>query len=204
LTPVQRDPFGCAVIAGTWFSSYDGATWTIPSDVDIDHVVALKEAWDSGAHAWTTARRQLYANDLTDPRTLIAVTDNVNQSKSDADPSNWLPPSTGYICIYLADWISIKARWALSMDQSEAGRIRNEITARCPTQTIAPWTPAPTSGTTPPPPPSGGCDLAYPTVCIPPPPPDLDCADIPYTNFVVLPSDPHSFDGNNDGIGCTA
>ena len=46
------------------------------------------------------------------------------------------------------------------------------------------------------------CDPAYPTVCIPSPPPDLDCGDIPYTNFTVLPPDPHDFDGNNDGVGC--
>ncbi len=48
----------------------------------------------------------------------------------------------------------------------------------------------------------GGCDPAYPTVCIPPPPPDLDCADITDRNFEVLPPDPHHFDGDHDGIGC--
>jgi len=46
------------------------------------------------------------------------------------------------------------------------------------------------------------CDPSYPTVCIPPPPPDLNCSDIPYRNFIVLPPDPHNFDGNHDGIGC--
>ena len=46
------------------------------------------------------------------------------------------------------------------------------------------------------------CDPSYPTVCIPPPPPDLDCGDVPYSNFKVLPSDPHNFDGDKDGIGC--
>lgn len=49
---------------------------------------------------------------------------------------------------------------------------------------------------------NSGCDPAYPTVCIQSPPPDLNCADIPYRHFQVLPSDPHNFDGNNDGIGC--
>ena len=52
------------------------------------------------------------------------------------------------------------------------------------------------------PPPEDDCDPAYPTVCIPSPPPDLDCGDIPYRNFVVLPPDPHHFDGDGDGIGC--
>ena len=53
-------------------------------------------------------------------------------------------------------------------------------------------------------PPKDDCDPAYPTVCIPPPPPDLDCGEIPYRNFVVLPPDPHGFDGDGDGIGCEA
>lgn len=48
----------------------------------------------------------------------------------------------------------------------------------------------------------GNCDPSYPTVCIPPPPPDLDCPDIPYRRFAVVGSDPHRFDGDNDGIGC--
>ncbi|MFO1541375.1 MAG: thermonuclease family protein [Chloroflexota bacterium] len=48
----------------------------------------------------------------------------------------------------------------------------------------------------------GGCDPAYPDVCIPPAPPDLDCGDVPYRRFRVLPPDPHRFDGGNDGVGC--
>lgn len=70
----------CAAISGTWRSPYDGATWTAASDVDIDHMVPLAEAWASGAWAWTTAQRQAYANDLGGPE-LWAVTDNVNQAK---------------------------------------------------------------------------------------------------------------------------
>jgi len=67
----------------------------------------------------------------------------VNQSKGDADPSNWLPSADAYVCAYLADWIAVKARWDLSMDPSEAGRIRNVHTQRCPLQTVADWPPAP-------------------------------------------------------------
>ncbi len=48
----------------------------------------------------------------------------------------------------------------------------------------------------------GSCDPSYPSVCIPPYPPDLDCGDVPYTNFTVTGSDPHGFDGDNDGVGC--
>jgi micrococcal nuclease len=49
---------------------------------------------------------------------------------------------------------------------------------------------------------NGGCDPAYPTVCLPPPPPDLDCGDINFRRFDVLPPDPHNFDGDGDRVGC--
>jgi len=135
----QIDPFGCHVLAGRWLSVYDDVTTTDPTLLDVDHVVALKEAWDSGAWRWGDQRRDDFANNLLDVRTLRAVTRVANQSKGDADPSNWLPPNEAFVCQYLADWIAIKVRWGLSMDQSEAGRIRNVLTERCPDQTIAAW-----------------------------------------------------------------
>ena len=60
--------------------------------MQIDHVVALNEAWDSGAWAWGPDRLTAYGNDLDDPRSLRAVTGAVNNDKGDKDPSNWLPP----------------------------------------------------------------------------------------------------------------
>lgn len=140
LSPAQVDPFGCKVVAGDWASSYDNVATTDPSDFDIDHVVPLKEAWDSGAWAWTPERRVAFANDLTDPRTLIAVSASSNRSKGDADPSNWLPTDSD-VCRYVGDWLAIKARWGLSMDESEWGRIKNLLRDRCTTTTIAPWQP---------------------------------------------------------------
>lgn len=82
---------GYKLTGGRWYSYYDGVYWTDPADLDIDHVVPLAEAWDSGARSWTTSRRQAYANDLSDSRTLVAVTENVNQAKGDRDPAEWLP-----------------------------------------------------------------------------------------------------------------
>ncbi|BCY08041.1 HNH endonuclease family protein [Actinoplanes sp. L3-i22] len=108
----------CAATSGSWFSPYDGATWTAASDLDIDHVVPLAEAWRSGASAWTTAKRQSFANDLTRPQ-LIAVTDNVNQSKSDQDPSTWQPSVTSYRCTYARMWIAVKYYWALTLQSTE-------------------------------------------------------------------------------------
>ncbi|KAI9649957.1 hypothetical protein NHQ30_002542 [Ciborinia camelliae] len=73
-----------------WYSPYDGATWTAASDVDIDHLVPLSNAWKSGAASWTTAQRQVFANDLVNPQ-LLAVTDSVNSAKSDSGPEDWKP-----------------------------------------------------------------------------------------------------------------
>ena len=144
----QVDPYRCYVVAGDWYSVYDGARLSDRGDVDIDHVVALKEAWDSGAWAWSDSQRKAYANDLTDSRTLIAVRDRINASKSDKDPSNWMPPLRSYWCSYLSDWISIKARWGLSMDQSEFGRVKNLLNSDCSGLTVAGWSAAPVATTT--------------------------------------------------------
>ncbi|MEY2966404.1 MAG: hypothetical protein RLY50_454, partial [Actinomycetota bacterium] len=139
LSRAQVDPFGCKVIEGDWYSPYDGLTHTDPAELDIDHVVPLKEAWDSGAHSWSAARRRAFANDLSDPRSLIAVTSAVNRSKGDKDPSNWLPPNRADWCRYIADWVAVKARWGLTMDKSEHGRITKLAKGECASTTVAVW-----------------------------------------------------------------
>jgi len=116
----------CAPTSGSWHSPYDGATWTNPSDVDIDHMVPLKEAWESGAWAWTTARRQTYANDLGGPE-LWAVTDNVNQSKGDQDPTTWQPPLSGFHCTYARAWIQVKWFHDLSVDGAEKSALTSML-----------------------------------------------------------------------------
>ena len=133
---------GCTVTTGRWFSWYDRATWTQASDVDIDHLVPLKEAWDSGARAWDADTRERYANDLGDPRTLVAVTDNVNQSKGDRDVAEWLPEYG--VCRYVRQWVAVKLRWGLSVDgaerttlRHEAGRCRNRMVGFTPAATAA-------------------------------------------------------------------
>ena len=132
LTPVRLSSTGKSVTTGTWRSLYDGETWTRASDVDIDHVVALGEAWRSGAWRWSASRRQAYANDLGVPWTLRAVTDNVNQEKSDDDPTYWLPPLESATCLYLAEWVAVKIRWKLSVDAEERQSIRDGwLDARC-------------------------------------------------------------------------
>lgn len=114
----------CAATSGSWYSEYDGATWTLASDLDIDHVVPLAEAWRSGADSWTTTKRQGFANDLTRPQ-LIAVTDNVNQAKGDKDPAQWMPPRTAYHCTYARMWVQVKYYYDLSVDSAEKSALQS-------------------------------------------------------------------------------
>ncbi|NQW55428.1 MAG: HNH endonuclease [Chloroflexi bacterium] len=132
LISVRFSSTGKTVSTGKWLSLYDSETWTLASDVDVDHVVALAEAWRSGAWKWSSLRRQSYANDLGVAWTLRAVTDNVNQSKSDDDPAHWLPPLESANCIYLTEWVAVKIRWKLSVDAEERQSIRDGwLDARC-------------------------------------------------------------------------
>ncbi|HEX7304553.1 HNH endonuclease family protein [Lentzea sp.] len=119
----------CAATSGTWFSPYDGATWSAASDVDIDHVVPLAAAWRSGASSWTTAQRQSFANDLSGPQ-LIAVTDNVNQAKGDQTPATWKPPLSSYWCTYAKMWVHTKYRWSLSVNSAEKTELTGML-GRC-------------------------------------------------------------------------
>ena len=118
LDPVQIGS-GCSISGGRWFSIYDNVETTDSSKFDIDHMVPLSEAWDSGAWNWNADQRKHFANDLDQPFFLIAVTASSNRSKGDRDPAQWMPPNASYHCTYVRIWIEIKRAWDLSVDQAE-------------------------------------------------------------------------------------
>jgi Protein of unknown function (DUF1524) len=118
----------CKATSGSWTSVYDGATTTNPSTFDIDHLVPLSEAWDSGAWAWTTPQRQAYANDVTRPQ-LIAVSASANRSKGDDDPAEWLPRAS-YQCTYARAWVQVKHYYGLTVDSAEKSTL-NSILSGC-------------------------------------------------------------------------
>lgn len=119
----------CAPKSGTWVSAYDGETWQKASDVDIDHMVPLGQAWVSGAKSWTQERREQFANDLIRPQ-LHAVTDNVNEQKSDKAPDQWKPPLVSYWCTYATDWIVVKMNYALTITVPEKTALETML-GRC-------------------------------------------------------------------------
>jgi hypothetical protein len=131
----------CTLAGGTWYSPYDDTYVEGARGVDIDHLVPLAEAWDSGAGTWTAAQRQAYANDLDDARALIAVTARSNRSKADQDPATWQPPADSYRCRYFTDWVAIKTRWKLAIDPAEQTAL-NQLAGACPNEPVT-VTPAP-------------------------------------------------------------
>ena len=78
----------CDVQPGRWLSYYDNQVFKHSSGLDIDHMVPLAEAWDSGAKKWNADTRKRYANDLANPRSLVAVSASSNRSKGDRDPAD--------------------------------------------------------------------------------------------------------------------
>ena len=123
---VRDDAGRCGAERGRWVSAYDGAVATDPSSFDIDHMVPLAEAWRSGADRWPDAKREAFANDLH-PFSLIAVTASSNRSKSDKDPSQWMPPDPDFHCQYVARWIAVKFRWRLAVDRAERHSIASTL-----------------------------------------------------------------------------
>ncbi|MFC3994310.1 HNH endonuclease family protein [Nocardiopsis sediminis] len=132
----------CQLQGGEWTSYYDGVTHSDPRRLDIDHMVPLAEAWDSGASAWDADRRRDYANDLGDPRSLVAVTAAANRSKADQDPATWLPPSAEVHCRYISEWVAVKLRWGLAADPAEQDALTT-IAADCDAGTVVDVTEAP-------------------------------------------------------------
>ncbi|MER7410917.1 HNH endonuclease family protein [Streptomyces cacaoi] len=108
----------CRAVSGRWTSVYDDKTFTDASDLDIDHMVPLANAWRSGAREWDQERREGFANDLTRPQ-LLAVSATTNRTKGDQGPEDWQPPAKGYRCTYARAWTGVKSHYRLSVTSAE-------------------------------------------------------------------------------------
>jgi Protein of unknown function (DUF1524) len=127
---------GCVVIEGDLTSPYTGIRVHFlragAAEVQIDHVVALAEAWETGAALWDQARRTRFAND---PLNLLTVDAASNQAKGDADAAAWLPPNVSYRCRLVARQIAVKTKWRLWATPSEHDAMAQVLTA-CPEELL--------------------------------------------------------------------
>ena len=120
---------GCRVVSGSWNDPYSGRTITDATKLDIDHMVPLKEAHESGAANWSRERKRAYANDLDDPDTLTAVDRRLNRQKGAKDPAEWLPPNQAYQEEYARAWVGVKLKWGLTADAKEIEVLRTLLGA---------------------------------------------------------------------------
>lgn len=128
----------CSVQTGTLLDPYTGHTIPFARGeqsvlVQIDHVVALSNAWQTGAQSLSFEERLLFAND---PLNLLAVDGEMNQQKADGDAATWLPPNKGFRCAYVARQVTVKAAYHLWVTPPERDAIAR-ILESCPAQPAA-------------------------------------------------------------------
>jgi hypothetical protein len=127
----KADTNNCKVIAGTLLDPYSNKLIEFDlsksaSTIDIDHVVALSNAWQTGAFQLTLTQRTNFAND---PLNLLAVDFKLNRQKGDADAATWLPPYKSYRCTYVSRQVAVKAKYKLWVTAPEKTAISNLLTA---------------------------------------------------------------------------
>ncbi|MFB8006835.1 HNH endonuclease family protein [Nocardia sp. NPDC056000] len=131
LTEVRlADSNSCMALAGVLIDPYTGERLPYDrfqaSDIEIDHVVALGDAWRSGASEWSPERREQFANDIGN---LLAVQKQANQDKGSKTPDQWRP-RTAYWCDYARRWVAVKSRWALTVQATEKSAL-TEMLGTC-------------------------------------------------------------------------
>ena len=135
-TTLKPDTHGCAVLTGSLADPYTGTTIaftrgvTTSAQIQIDHVVPLGDAWQTGAQQLTAQRRVDFGND---PLNLLAVNGSQNETKGDSDAASWLPPNKAYRCAYVARQVSVKRKYGLWVTQAEHDAIASVLTT-CPSQ----------------------------------------------------------------------
>ena len=189
---------GCLVTAGSWFDPFTAQHFSDPTDLEVDHVVALADAWRSGAWRWTDSQREMFSNDVTN---LNAVKAEENSRKSDNGPARYRPANDAQLCAYLVQYGTVKVAYRLSITQADFDAVRSGL-AGC--SSVAPAVPV--ADPTPSVPPPADCHPAY-SPCLPNLSGNaLNCADLRSDQKPVTVHDPavdpYGLDGDDDGIGC--
>ena len=127
---------GCVVVAGNLADPYTGKpiafSKSAAAKVQIDHVVALSDAWQTGAQGWSDATRLAFAND---PLELLAVDGTANQDKGDSDAASWLPPQKSFRCAYVSRQVAVKLRYHLWVTGAERDAIAR-VLQKCPAEQL--------------------------------------------------------------------
>ncbi|BCN46678.1 hypothetical protein RE9431_49350 (plasmid) [Prescottella equi] len=205
---------GCTVLTGTLNDTYTGRTIAFTrgegtsNAVQIDHIVALSDAWQKGAQQFDEQTRRNFAND---PLNLQAVDGPTNGQKGDGDAATWLPPNKAYRCTYVTRQFEVKLKYGLWMTQAEKDAIARELASCTGSPAPAPVpaaAPAPTTAAPAPAPPVREQAPA------PAPAPAPSGAGVSYANCAAAraagaapimrgePGYSSKLDRDNDGVAC--
>ena len=221
---IEEGTYGCVALSGDLKDPYTATSidfvrgTSTSTKVQIDHVVALGDSWQTGAQQWSEEKRQDFAND---PLNLLAVDGPTNASKSDSNAASWLPPNRKFWCTYVARQTAVKAKYGLWMTRPREGRHRPR--PRTLPRPAAPERARPTPPTQPADrrarprrrtrqptrpgnkqPTGKGCEPGY-RPCLPIVD-DLNCDDLDSSQkpVRVTGDDPYRLDADGDGLGCTS
>ncbi len=204
--PGTRD---CVVLTGTLADPYSGRTIAFQRGqgtseaVQIDHVVALSDAWQKGAQQWDAGRRTAFAND---PLNLLAVDGPLNMQKGDGDAATWLPPASAYRCSYVARQVAVKVQYGVWVTQAEKNAMAT-VLSDCPAEPL----PGGVVAVLPPPVVTGPMGTEPPPAPAPPrapaPPASYaNCSEVRAAGAAPIrvgePGFQPKFDGDGDGVGC--
>lgn len=219
---IEAGTFECVVLRGSLADPYTGRDIAFlrgeetSAEVQIDHVVPLGDAWQTGAQQWSSEKRQDFAND---PLNLIAVDGPTNESKGDGDAATWLPPNRGFWCRYVLRQATVKAKYGLWMTAPELDATRRILNdcghlavprepgrlhppSHANVQQVRPIFTPPTKRHHAPARSGAACEPGYsPCLRITS---DLDCGEIADSlkPIHVTGSDPYRLDADGDGLGC--
>ena len=194
----------CVVASGTFADPYTGTTIsfvrgnTTSTAVQIDHIVALSDAWQKGAQQLSAEERRQLAND---PLNLMAADGPANGSKSDSDAASWLPQNKSFRCAYVARQTAVKAGYSLWMTQAEHDAIA-AVLASCPDEPVPTADALPAAGV--------AAEAAPPAQAAVPEeaPVYANCTAVKAAGAApIRPGDAGwdpKFDGDGDGVGCTS
>jgi hypothetical protein len=198
----------CIVVSGTLADPYSGKTIRFrrgqdtSEAVQIDHVVALSDAWQKGAQQWSADKRTAFAND---PLNLLAVDGPLNQGKGDGDAATWLPPNRAYRCSYVARQVAVKAGYGLWMTRAEHDAVA-AVLQTCPGQRLPDGRSAAAAPAAVPP--SAASSSASSASASSPAaaPSYASCSDVRAAGAAPIhrgdPGWSDSFDSDGDGVGC--
>ncbi|MCY3817625.1 MAG: HNH endonuclease family protein [Gammaproteobacteria bacterium] len=116
------------VVAGRWNDPYTGSEVTVAQELDLDHVVPLRWAWEHGAASWDKDKCEQFAND---PANLLPVSVKANISKGALGPTDWMPPNEDFACEYVLRFSRVIDRYGLELSASEASSLETLTAQKC-------------------------------------------------------------------------